>query len=282
MTSMEARGPTRTLLLYCPYDKRVTRHGRRGKDLKLTCLDCGRGVENAPLEPAAATAGSGPATKPPSPPDADIAAILAEIERGSDEPEIRRERRRNLSVVGPPHEAVGHEAAPHEAVLHQEEGTYARRVVVKRQGRERAARRSFDPSRAVVLAIRGWHLARSIPLPRLLVALGAFLAVLAGASLLSNLNGARPAAPAIAIGESSPNVLPGRVANTEGIGVFVRRSPELGDRLEHAIPEGSPVRVLGAEMWVNGIPWRQVEDGQGVQGWVPSQYVRVEGAAAPG
>ncbi|OGG53527.1 MAG: hypothetical protein A3F84_16360 [Candidatus Handelsmanbacteria bacterium RIFCSPLOWO2_12_FULL_64_10] len=72
------------------------------------------------------------------------------------------------------------------------------------------------------------------------------------------------------------------MANTEGIGVFVRRSPELGDRLEHAIPEGSPVRVLGAEMWVNGIPWRQVEDGQGVQGWVPSQYVRVEGAAAPG
>ena len=42
----------RTLLLYCPYEKRVTRHARRGPKQQLVCSDCGRGVEEDPDEPA--------------------------------------------------------------------------------------------------------------------------------------------------------------------------------------------------------------------------------------
>ena len=41
MTSTEPR----TVLLYCPYDKRVTRHARRGPRLQMFCVECGRGTE---------------------------------------------------------------------------------------------------------------------------------------------------------------------------------------------------------------------------------------------
>ena len=34
--------PTNTLLLYCPFDRQVTRHGRRGPNQELVCLECGR------------------------------------------------------------------------------------------------------------------------------------------------------------------------------------------------------------------------------------------------
>jgi hypothetical protein len=33
------------LLLYCPYDRRVTRHLRRGSNLALVCVECGRPVD---------------------------------------------------------------------------------------------------------------------------------------------------------------------------------------------------------------------------------------------
>jgi hypothetical protein len=36
---------TQTLLLYCPYDRRVTRHLRRGSNLALVCVECGRPVD---------------------------------------------------------------------------------------------------------------------------------------------------------------------------------------------------------------------------------------------
>lgn len=37
--------PRDTLLLYCPYDRRVTRHARRGSDQLIVCLECGRPVD---------------------------------------------------------------------------------------------------------------------------------------------------------------------------------------------------------------------------------------------
>jgi hypothetical protein len=43
--------PRDTLLLYCPYDRRVTRHARRGPEQALVCLECGRPVET--VEPEA-------------------------------------------------------------------------------------------------------------------------------------------------------------------------------------------------------------------------------------
>ncbi len=37
--------PRDTLLLYCPYDRRVTRHARRGAEQEVVCLECGRPVD---------------------------------------------------------------------------------------------------------------------------------------------------------------------------------------------------------------------------------------------
>ena len=42
--------PRDTLLLYCPYDRRVTRHGRRGQDQAVVCLECGRPVDSGERE----------------------------------------------------------------------------------------------------------------------------------------------------------------------------------------------------------------------------------------
>ena len=44
--------PTNTLLLYCPFDRQVTRHGRRGPNQELVCLECGRRADG--LEPVSA------------------------------------------------------------------------------------------------------------------------------------------------------------------------------------------------------------------------------------
>src|SRR5438128_6731554 len=66
-----ARGRMRTLLLYCPFDRKVTRHARRGNELRLVCLDCGRSVDPPPGESESSTtidlAAVGPSMIPNSP-----------------------------------------------------------------------------------------------------------------------------------------------------------------------------------------------------------------------
>lgn len=42
--------PRDTLLLYCPYDRRVTRHARRGSEQAVVCLECGRPVDMSERE----------------------------------------------------------------------------------------------------------------------------------------------------------------------------------------------------------------------------------------
>ena len=42
--------PRDTLLLYCPYDRRVTRHTRRRPDQSIVCMECGRPVDNPERE----------------------------------------------------------------------------------------------------------------------------------------------------------------------------------------------------------------------------------------
>ena len=65
--------PRDTLLLYCPYDRRVTRHARRGAEQTVTCLECGRPIDvvepGAPAAPPPVyeqrTARFSPITEPP-------------------------------------------------------------------------------------------------------------------------------------------------------------------------------------------------------------------------
>jgi len=65
--------PRDTLLLYCPYDRRVTRHARRGAEQSIVCLECGRPVDYSERESGEAqpqmyeqsTARFTPVTEPP-------------------------------------------------------------------------------------------------------------------------------------------------------------------------------------------------------------------------
>ena len=61
------------------------------------------------------------------------------------------------------------------------------------------------------------------------------------------------------------------VANTGGDGVYLRRSPQLNDRLS-AFPERTRLEEIGPETTVDGIVWRHVRAPDGTAGYVPAQY----------
>jgi hypothetical protein len=69
----------------------------------------------------------------------------------------------------------------------------------------------------------------------------------------------------------SPSAEFRRVANTNGDGVYLRRTPRLRDRLV-AWPEGTPLELLGATIRGEGLEWLNVRDPNGNVGWVPAQY----------
>ena len=83
---------------------------------------------------------------------------------------------------------------------------------------------------------------------------------------------------------------PGRtvwVANTGGTGVYVRKTPSLNDRLR-AYADGSPL-LLAGEADGDGVHWFHVVTADGVEGYVPAEYVadhqppaRLVPPAAPG
>ncbi len=61
------------------------------------------------------------------------------------------------------------------------------------------------------------------------------------------------------------------VAGTDGEGVFMRKSPQLGDRLQ-AWSDGSRLDILGPAVERDGLRWLPVRDPCGVAGWVPARY----------
>jgi hypothetical protein len=62
------------------------------------------------------------------------------------------------------------------------------------------------------------------------------------------------------------------VANTDGEGVFLRRTPSMEDRLE-VYEEGTRVQAVGPEVESEGRRWRLVRVEDGAVGWIPSQYL---------
>ena len=75
-----------------------------------------------------------------------------------------------------------------------------------------------------------------------------------------------------------------RVANTSGLGVFLREEPgSQSQRIQPAIAEGALLRLVGPEQTVQAQIWRLCEhEGRGVQGWVPAQYLQpVEAVPTP-
>ncbi len=62
------------------------------------------------------------------------------------------------------------------------------------------------------------------------------------------------------------------VGNTEGEGVFLRKTPHLADKVR-AWTDGSPMEILGRPEDSDGLQWFQVRAPDGVEGYIPSQYL---------
>ena len=89
---------------------------------------------------------------------------------------------------------------------------------------------------------------------------------------------ANPAAQLAGPAPASPNQNPAPapaqwvVANTNGDGVYLRRTPRLDDRLV-AWPDKTPMVDMGEEASGDGQTWRKVRDPRGNVGYVPTQWL---------
>jgi hypothetical protein len=92
-----------------------------------------------------------------------------------------------------------------------------------------------------------------------------------------------PGAAAIAaptpVPPPSPTAAPARyvrIANTNGLGVFLREEPgPQSQRITPAVAEGALLRLVGPEQTVQAQIWRLCEhEGRAIQGWVPAQYIQ--------
>ena len=61
------------------------------------------------------------------------------------------------------------------------------------------------------------------------------------------------------------------VTNTGGSGVYLRRTPQLDDRLT-AWPDATRLEELGPSVSAGGLTWRHVRTPDGTEGYVPAQY----------
>jgi hypothetical protein len=62
------------------------------------------------------------------------------------------------------------------------------------------------------------------------------------------------------------------MGNTEGQGVYLRRTPRMDDGLV-AWPDGTRLEVVGPQTTAEGREWLNVRDPHGQVGWVPAEYV---------
>jgi hypothetical protein len=61
------------------------------------------------------------------------------------------------------------------------------------------------------------------------------------------------------------------VANTNGEGVFLRKTPNLQDRLR-AVNDGTHIEVSGIVKVIDGMAWTEVRTTEGTA-WVPTKYL---------
>jgi hypothetical protein len=61
------------------------------------------------------------------------------------------------------------------------------------------------------------------------------------------------------------------VANTDGQGVYVRKTPVMADRVR-AYPDGTPLTIAGDDVDGDGQHWHHVKTPDGVDGYVPAMY----------
>ena len=85
----------------------------------------------------------------------------------------------------------------------------------------------------------------------------------------TQLNVAGAQATPAAIGTPMAAAERGRIANTGGVGVVLRNSPNDADRSRTGLMDGASVAVVER----NGAKWVHVHTDAGQDGWVPAQYV---------
>src|SRR5205823_7985130 len=61
------------------------------------------------------------------------------------------------------------------------------------------------------------------------------------------------------------------VGNTDGIGVFVRKTPAMSDRLR-AYPDGTALTIVGDDVDGDGQHWKHIKTPDGLEGYVPAIY----------
>lgn len=81
-----------------------------------------------------------------------------------------------------------------------------------------------------------------------------------------------PAATATPAATPTPAREIRKVGNTGGIGVYLRRTPSVNDRIR-AWLDGSEMTLLGEETDAAGFHWIKVRDPAGNEGWIPQQYL---------
>ncbi len=92
--------------------------------------------------------------------------------------------------------------------------------------------------------------------------------------------------PASTVPTATPTAVPAVppqsvwVANTDGQGVYVRRTPSMSDKLR-AYPDATELQVTGALFEQDGQRWQPVRAPDGIEGFVPAQYVVAEQSAPP-
>ena len=62
------------------------------------------------------------------------------------------------------------------------------------------------------------------------------------------------------------------VGNTDGEGVYIRKTPVMADRIQ-PYPDGTPLTIIGDDVDGDGQHWRNVRTPDGVEGYVPSIYL---------
>ncbi|MBV9133399.1 MAG: SH3 domain-containing protein [Chloroflexi bacterium] len=61
------------------------------------------------------------------------------------------------------------------------------------------------------------------------------------------------------------------VGNTDGEGVYLRKTPSMGDKLD-AYADGTELTVVGDDVSNEGQTWKHVKTPDGVEGYVPAMY----------
>jgi hypothetical protein len=124
----------------------------------------------------------------------------------------------------------------------------------------------------LALAIFNTFYPRVAPTPAPGQLAAAALSLPASPTLAAALPATNPAPP-------SPSPLPADryvvVGNTGGIGVYLRRTPRIADKVK-AWPDGTTLLIVGQDGSSEGRVWKHVRDPDGNIGWVPAEYVLPE------